>query len=321
MSKSVSRSLGLKLARIALAAACLGAVAEAAQLKSAAATTAAPIKVVATTTMVADLVRQIGGERIEVDGLMGPGVDPHLYKANAQDVVRLQRADVVFYNGLILEGKMGDLLTRIARAKGGVYALSESLPEELLLSPAEFAGHHDPHVWLDVSLWARCVDTVEEGLTTKDPAGAAYYADRAAAVRTSLAELHAWALAKAAELPREKRILITSHDAFNYFGRAYGFEVVGLQGISTVTEAGLADMARMVDLIRARAARAIFVESSVPPQAIQRIAADAGVRVGGELFSDAMGTPGEIEHGYDLGTYNGMIRHNLNTIVEALRDR
>jgi manganese/zinc/iron transport system substrate-binding protein len=165
------------------------------------------------------------------------------------------------------------------------------------------------------------VDTVEEGLTTKDPAGAAYYADRAAAVRTSLAELHAWALAKAAELPREKRILITSHDAFNYFGRAYGFEVVGLQGISTVTEAGLADMARMVDLIRARAARAIFVESSVPPQAIQRIAADAGVRVGGELFSDAMGTPGEIEHGYDLGTYNGMIRHNLNTIVEALRDR
>jgi len=282
---------------------------------------AAPLKVVATTGMVADLVRQVGGERVDVDGLMGAGVDPHLYKASAQDVVKMQRADVVFYNGLILEGKMGDLLTRIARSKGGVYALSESLPEEQLLSPKEFAGHHDPHVWLDVSLWARCVDTVAEGLAAKDPDGAAFYAERAAAVRASLAELHAWALAKAAELPREKRILITSHDAFNYFGRAYGFEVVGLQGISTVTEAGLADMARMVDLIKARGARAIFVESSVPPQAIQRIAADAGVRVGGELFSDAMGTPGQIEHGYDLGTYNGMIRHNLNTIVEALRDR
>lgn len=282
---------------------------------------AAPLKVVATTTMVADLVRQVGGERVDVEGLMGPGVDPHLYKAGAQDVVKLQRADVIFYNGLLLEGKMGDLLTRIARSKGGVYAVTESVSEDLLLTPAEFAGHHDPHLWLDVSLWARCVDPVVEGLAAKDPDGAAYYAERASAVRESLAELHAWALAKAAELPQERRILITSHDAFNYFGRAYGFEVVGLQGISTVTEAGLADMARMVDLIRARGARAIFVESSVPPQAIERIAADAGVRVGGELFSDAMGTPGEIEHGYDLGTYDGMIRHNLNTIIEALRDR
>jgi manganese/zinc/iron transport system substrate-binding protein len=195
------------------------------------------------------------------------------------------------------------------------------MPEDLLLSPKEFSGHHDPHVWLDVSLWARCVDIVVEGLSHEDPEGAAYYAERATAVRVSLAELHAWALAKAEELPAERRILITSHDAFNYFGRAYGFEVVGLQGISTVTEAGLADMARMVDLIRSRGARAIFVESSVPPQAIQRIAADARVRVGGELFSDAMGTPGEIENGYDVGTYNGMIRHNLNTVVEALADR
>jgi manganese/zinc/iron transport system substrate-binding protein len=308
MSKSVSRSFGLTIARLAMAAACLCGVAY-----------AAPLKVVATTGMVADLVRQVGGERVEVDGLMGAGVDPHLFKASAQDVVRMQRADVIFYNGLVLEGKMGDLLTRIARSKGGVYALAESIPDDLLLTPAEFAGHHDPHVWLVVSLWARCVDIVVEGLSEKDAEGAAHYTARGNEVRNSLAELHAWAFAKAAELPREKRILITSHDAFNYFGRAYGFEVVGLQGISTVTEAGLADMARMVDLIRSRGARAIFVESSVPPQAIRRIAADAGVRVGGELFSDAMGTPGEIENGYDLGTYNGMIRHNLNTVVEALR--
>ena len=309
MSKSVSRSIGLTLARIALAAGCVAGVAD-----------AAPLKVVATTSMVADLVRQVGGERVKIDGLMGAGVDPHLYKASTQDVVRMQHADVIFYNGLLLEGKMGDLLTRMARSKkGGVYAVTESIPEELLLSPKEFAGHHDPHVWLDVSLWARCVETVAEGLSAQDPEGAAYFKTRAEATRASLADLHAWALAKTAELPPERRILITSHDAFNYFGRAYGFDVVGLQGISTVTEAGLADMARMVDLIRNRGARAIFVESSVPPQAIQRIAADAGVRVGGELFSDAMGTPGEIEHGYDLGTYNGMIRHNLNTIVEALR--
>ena len=279
------------------------------------------LKAVASFSILGDMVRQVGGDRVDVDGLMGAGVDPHLYKASAQDVVRMQRAEAIFYNGLLLEGKMGDLLTRIARSKGGVYAVTESVPEELLLSPAEFAGHHDPHVWLDVSLWARCVDTVVEGLSAQDPEGAEYFRSRAEATRTSLAELHAWALAKAAELPRERRILITSHDAFNYFGRAYGFEVVGLQGISTVTEAGLADMARMVDLIRSRGARAIFVESSVPPQAIQRIAADAGVRVGGELFSDAMGTPGEIENGYDLGTYNGMIRHNLNTVVEALGHR
>ncbi|HUG13110.1 MAG TPA: zinc ABC transporter substrate-binding protein [Opitutaceae bacterium] len=309
MRKPISRCLGSCLARVLFAAASIVGFAD-----------AAPLRVVATTGMVADLVRQVGGERIEVDGLMGAGVDPHLYKASAQDVVRLQRADVIFYNGLLLEGKMGDLLTRMARSKkGGVYAVTESIPEELLLSPAEFSGHHDPHLWLDVSLWARCGDTVAEALTAEDPEGAAYYKSRAEQSRASLAELHVWALAKAAELPQERRILITSHDAFNYFGRAYGFEVVGLQGISTVTEAGLADMARMVDLIKARGARAIFVESSVPPQAIQRIAADAGVRVGGELFSDAMGTPGEIEHGYDLGTYNGMIRHNLNTVVEALR--
>lgn len=280
---------------------------------------ATPLRVVATTTMVADLVSQVGGDRVQVDGLMGPGVDPHLYKASAQDVVKMQRADVIFYNGLLLEGKMGDLLTRMARAKRAVYAVTETVPEGLFLSPEEFAGHYDPHVWLDVSIWARCVTTVRDALIAADKAGQEVYTANAAQLEVELATLHEWALAKAAELPRERRILITSHDAFNYFGRAYGFDVVGLQGISTVTEAGLADMTQMVDLIRQRGAPAIFVESSVPPQAIERIATDAGVRVGGELFSDAMGTPGEIEHGYDLGTYQGMIRHNLNTIVEALR--
>ncbi|MDP1580922.1 MAG: zinc ABC transporter substrate-binding protein, partial [Candidatus Didemnitutus sp.] len=157
------------------------------------------------------------------------------------------------------------------------------------------------------------------GLAAADPANAAYYASRADALRGQLLELHAWALAKAAELPPERRILITSHDAYNYFGRAYGFTVVGLQGISTATEAGLADVARLVDFIKERRIKAIFVESSVSPATIRRVAEDANCIVGGELFSDAMGTPGAMENGYDLGTYPGMIKHNLTTIVRALQ--
>lgn len=278
-----------------------------------------PLRVVATTSMVADLVRQVAGDRAVVEGLMGPGVDPHLYKATATDVVRLQRADAIFYNGLMLEGRLGDLFTRLARTKRHVYALAESIPADALLEPEDYAGHYDPHVWFDVSLWARCVDVVVEGLSAADPKGASFFAERGRATKERLAALHAWALAKAAELPAERRVLVTSHDAYNYFGRAYGFEVVGLQGISTVSEAGLADMARLVDFIKARGVKAIFVESSVPPDTIRRLAQDAGVRVGGELFSDAMGTPGQVENGYDLGTYEGMVRHNLTTIVEALK--
>jgi manganese/zinc/iron transport system substrate-binding protein len=280
---------------------------------------AAPLRVVTTTSMVTDLVKQVGGDLVQVDGLMGPGVDPHLYKASASDVIKLQRADVIFYNGLMLEGKMTDLFVRMARAKRYVYALAEALPEERLLEPEGFDGHYDPHVWFDVELWAHCVSPVVEGLSAADSANAAVYSKRGDEVRARLAELHRWAKTKAGELPAERRILVTSHDAYNYFGRAYGFQVVGLQGISTVSEAALADMAKLVDFIRKRQVKAIFVESSVPPGTIRRIAQDAGVRVGGELFSDAMGTPGQIENGYDLGTYEGMVKHNLNTIVEALR--
>lgn len=277
------------------------------------------IRAVTTTSMVTDLVRQVGGERVAVEGLMGPGVDPHLYKPSASDIIKLQRADVIFYNGLVLEGKMTDIFTRLARGGRLVYALTEAIDPERLLQPEEFAGHYDPHVWFDVELWARCVDTVVEGLTAADPAGKPHYTRQAEAVRRRLAELHDWARAKAAELPADKRVLVTSHDAYNYFGRAYGFTVVGLQGISTATEAGLADVARLVDYIRARRVKAIFVESSVPHATIERVAQDSGARIGGELFSDAMGTPGQMENGYDLGTYEGMIKHNLTTVVEALK--
>ncbi len=277
------------------------------------------LRAVATTSMVADLVRQVAGDRAEVEGLMGPGVDPHLYKPTASDVLKLQRAGVIFYNGLVLEGKMTDVFTKLARSKRHVYALTEAIAAERLLQPEAFAGHYDPHVWFDVELWSLCIATVVEGLTAADPAGQAHYEAQGAAARDRLAGLHDWARAKAAELPEDRRILVTSHDAYNYFGRAYEFTVVGLQGISTASEAGLADVAKLVDYIRQNSIKAIFVESSVPHATIERVAQDSGARVGGELFSDAMGTPGQMENGYDLGTYEGMIKHNLTTIVEALK--
>ncbi len=277
------------------------------------------IRVTTTVTMVGDMVKQVGGDRVEVQGLMGPGVDPHLYKATASDVTKLQNANVIFYSGLLLEGKMQDIFSKLARAKKFVYPVTEAIPVDKLLEPPEFAGHYDPHVWFEVPLWKQCVETVVKGLSEYDPTGKAYFEQRGAEVARKMDELHEWALKRAAELPAEKRILITSHDAFNYFGRAYGFKVVGLQGISTVTESSLADMAKMVEFIKKNNVKAVFVESSVAPTTIKRISEDAGVKIGGELFSDAMGTPGQIENGYDLGTYEGMIKHNLDTVVNALK--
>ena len=280
---------------------------------------ATTVKVTATVTMVADLVRKVGGDRVVVETLMGPGVDPHLYKAAASDVTKLQQADIIFYSGLLLEGKMQDIFTNLARSKRQVYPVTEAIPLDRLLEPPEFAGHYDPHVWFDVTLWKLCLDPVVKGLSEADPAGKAIYEQRAVEARTRLDELHAWALKKAQELPAERRILVTSHDAYNYFGRAYGFQVIGLQGISTVSEAGLADMAKLSDFIKQKSIKAVFVESSVPHNTIERISKDTGAKIGGELFSDAMGTAGQMENGYDLGTYEGMIKHNLSTIVDALK--
>jgi manganese/zinc/iron transport system substrate-binding protein len=280
---------------------------------------AEPIRVTATTTMVADLAKQIGGDRVEVTGLMGPGVDPHLYKASVSDVTKLQRADVILYSGLFLEGKLQEVLTRLGRSKKHIYPVTEAIPEKELLSPENFGGHHDPHVWFDVKMWSQTVGVVVKALSQVQPADQELFSARGREVSAKMAALHDWAVHRAAEVPPAQRILVTSHDAFNYFGRAYGFKVVGLQGISTVEEANLAAMTQLVDFVKKNNVKAIFVESSVPPNAIRRISQDAGVKIGGELFSDAMGTPGQIEHGYDLGTYEGMIRHNLNAIVEALK--
>jgi manganese/zinc/iron transport system substrate-binding protein len=277
------------------------------------------VQATATIGMVADLVKQVGGGRVEVSQLMGPGVDPHLYKATTTDAAKLAKSDVIFYSGLMLEGRMGDLFARLARNGKKVYAITESVDEKQLLEPAEFEGHYDPHLWFDVSLWAQTVPTITKGLCEVDPDGAAVYEKNSAKVLVELAKLDEWCKEKVSELPAGKRVLVTSHDAYNYFGRAYGFKVIGLQGVSTVSEASLADVTSLVDLIKKQGVKAIFVETSVNPAAIKRVAEDAGVKVGGEIFSDAMGEPGEMHEGFDTGTYEGMIKYNLATIVNALK--
>jgi len=276
------------------------------------------LKVATTIGMVADLVRQVGGERVQVDQLMGPGVDPHLYKPTSTDASRLSKADAIFYSGLMLEGRMGDLFAKLARSGKKVYPTTESVPEELLTEPKEFQGHYDPHIWFDVSMWAQTVPTIVKGLSEVDPAGKTAYENNGAALMERLGKLHQWCKDTIAELPEGQRILVTSHDAYNYFGRAYAFKVIGLQGVSTVSEAALADMANLVDFIKKQGVKAIFVETSVNPAAIKRVAEDSGVKIGGELYSDAMGNPGEIRRGFDTGTYEGMVRYNVTTIVEAL---
>ena len=273
--------------------------------------------------MVADMVRQVGGDRISVVGLMGPGVDPHLYKPAATDGLKLNRAEAIFYSGLMLEGRMADLFARMGRRGKKVYAVTEGIPRASLLEPEQFEGHWDPHVWGDPQLWVSCVDVVVAGLSAVDRAGAAEFQRRGAAYKKELAVLREWAAKRIGEIPKAQRVLVTSHDAFNYFGKAYGLQVVGVQGVSTVSQAGLADIAKTADFIKQRGVKAIFVESSVSPAVIQRISKDAGVRIGGELYSDACGKPGEMETGggesYDVGSYIGMIKHNINTIVEALK--
>ena len=277
------------------------------------------IKVTTTVNMVSDLVRQIGAGHVEVVEIMGPGVDPHLYKASANDVIKLQEADAIFYVGLLLEGKMEEVLGKLKGRGKPVYAVTENIDANRLLKPDEFEGHFDPHIWFEVLLWKETIDAVVSSLGKLDPANKVDYEANGKTAKARMDELQQWAEAKVAEIPLQKRILVTSHDAYNYFGRAYGFKVVALQGISTVSEAGLADRTKLVDFIKSQKVKAIFVETTVNPEAIKAIALDAGVTVGGELFSDAMGERGQMEGELDLGTYEGMIRHNISIIVKALR--
>jgi len=275
------------------------------------------LSVVATIGMIRDVVQNVGGEHVRVVGLMGPGVDPHLYKASEGDVRRLFRADVVFYGGLHLEARMGEVLAEMG-GRTRVAAVSEVIPADQRLSPPEFQGAYDPHVWFDVRLWAMTIDVIERTLSEADPAHARDFAANAERYRAQLADLDRYVREQAARVPAERRVLITAHDAFNYFGRAYGFQVRGLQGISTASEAGTADVQALARFIATRRIPAIFVESSIPRrtiEAVQEAVAAQGydVRIGGSLFSDAMGNPGT-----DEGTYMGMVRHNIDTIVGAL---
>ena len=277
-----------------------------------------PLRVVTTTGIIGDVAQRIAGEHARVEALMGPGVDPHLYKASESDVRRLSEADLVLYNGLHLEGKMGDILTKMARTRP-VIAVTEEVPEDLLREPPEFLGQYDPHVWFDVSMWAQTLGPIARELSALDPEHAKEFEANAAALEKELTELDAWVEAQILTIPEPQRILVTAHDAFGYFGRRYGMEVVGIQGISTLSEAGLKDVDRVVSLVVDRKVPAIFVESSVPRRSIEAVQAAVRSRghevaIGGQLHSDSLGAAGS-----PAGTYPGMVRANVDTIVNALR--
>lgn len=285
------------------------------------ASTDGKLPVVATTTMITDMVKDIGGDHVRVMPLMGPGVDPHLYKPSADDARKLREAKVTFYNGLMLEGRMGEMFEGLKRDGKAVHELGAAINKANLKEAGE--GHHDPHIWGDPRLWALCTEVVVKGLSESDPANAADYTKRGAETKARYMAAFEWCQQRVGQIPPASRTLITSHDAFNYFGDAFGFKVVGVQGISTVSEAGLADVAKTVDFIKANNVKAIFVESSVPHATIERISKDSGAKIGGELFSDALGTPGELkdvgDEKVDQGTYIGMLKSNVHTVVEALK--
>lgn len=275
------------------------------------------LRVVATIGQIADIAQIVGGEHVQVVGLMGPGIDPHLYVASEGDVATLQQADIIFYNGLFLEAQMAEVFEQLASRKT-VTAVAERIDPEDLLDWAAYEDQYDPHVWFDVTLWMQAVEAVRDTYVEYDPDHADDYNANTEAYLAELEELHAYVLEQAERVPDEQRVLITAHDAFHYFGRAYGFEVRGLQGISTATEAGTADVQALADFIVERQIPAIFVETSVPErniEALQAAVASRGfeVKIGGHLYSDAMGD--EQSGG---NTYILMVRHNIDTIVGAL---
>lgn len=275
--------------------------------------------VVATTTMIADLAHQIGGDSIQVKALMGSGVDPHLYKASEGDVTKLYTADLILYNGLHLEGKMGEIFEQMESQNKKTVALAESLDKEKLLESEYFASNYDPHIWFNINYWMELSVFLTATLIEIDPESAHYYNSNQEAYIDKLMQLQANVKATIATLPPEKRILVTAHDAFNYFGKAYGFQVVGLQGLSTATEAGVQDVQRLAQFIIDNQVKAIFVESSVPQRTIEALQAavaakDFEVTIGGTLYSDALGSDGTPE-----AEYIGMFRANVLTIVNALK--
>lgn len=275
------------------------------------------LRVVATIGQIADIAQIVGGDHVQVVGLMGPGVDPHLYVASEGDVDTLQQADIIFYNGLFLEAQMAEIFEQLSTRKT-VTAVAERIAPADLLDWAQYEDQYDPHVWFDVTLWMQAVEAVRDTYVEYDPDNAADYNANTEAYLAELQELDAYVKAEAEKVPADKRVLITAHDAFHYFGRAYGFEVRGLQGISTATEASTADVRDLANFIVERQIPAIFVETSVPARTIEALQAAVEsqgfeVKIGGHLYSDAMGD--EASGG---NTYILMVRHNIDTIVSGL---
>jgi manganese/zinc/iron transport system substrate-binding protein len=275
-----------------------------------------PIRVVCTTGMVADLVKNIGGPHVEVATLMGAGVDPHLYNATPADVTAMNRADVIFYSGLHLEGKLAELLERMSQRKTTV-AVAEVIPPDRIRRDEH--GAPDPHVWFDVELWSLASGAVKDALIEFDPQHADEYRQGAEEYQSTLAELDAAVAEDLKTIPAERRVLVTAHDAFHYFGDAYGVEVRAIQGISTDSEAGVRQIKELVDFLALHKIKAVFVETSVSDQNIRSLLEGCQARghevvIGGTLFSDAMGDDGTPE-----GTYQGMVRANVKTIVNALK--
>ena len=276
-----------------------------------------PLRVVATTSMIADAARQVAGDRAEVDALMGPGVDPHAYRQTRSDIARIVQADLVLWHGLYLEAQMEEFFLDLANRQP-VVAVGEGVPERQLLRHDDYDGRFDPHVWMNPNLWSLVVLTVRDALIEVDPDGEAAYRENAERHLQEIADLAIYAQQVFASVPVERRLLISAHDAFNYFGAAYGFEVLGIQGISTEAEAGLRRIEELVDLIVERQISAVFVESSVSDRNVRALIEGAAaqgheVTIGGQLFSDAMGEAGTYE-----GTYIGMIDHNATAITRAL---
>jgi manganese/zinc/iron transport system substrate-binding protein len=315
-------SLALALAAaIALAAALAGCGAAGAERSASGGGGDAVLEVATTTNFITDTVREVGGDRVAVTGLMGPGVDPHLYRASAGDVETLREADAVFYGGLFLEGKMAEVLDELGESVPTA-AVSEAIPERKLLRPPAGAApeeEFDPHVWFDPGLWRHAVLAVRDELTELDPEGADAYRSNADRLLRQMRELERYGRRRIDSIPRQRRLLVTSHDAFEYFGRAFDIDVFAIQGISTAAEATTADVDRVAELVAERGVKAVFVESSVPRQTIEAVIAaakerGASVEIGGELYSDAAG-----EEGTPAGTYVGMVRSNVETIAEGLR--
>ncbi|MFD2613741.1 metal ABC transporter solute-binding protein, Zn/Mn family [Paenibacillus gansuensis] len=277
------------------------------------------LRVTTTIGMISDIVREVGGDHVEVTGLMGEGVDPHLYKASQGDIKKLDQADIIFYNGLHLEGKMIEIFEKMSKGKPTV-AVSDNIDPSQLRSGQDSGGtEHDPHIWFNVANWIKAAEKVRDELSKLDPAHKQDYEASAAAYLKELEELDAYAKTEIAKIPEQQRVLVTAHDAFGYFGDAYGIRVMGLQGISTASEYGSKDVAKLRDFLVENKVKAVFIESSVPRKAIDAVIEGAKEKghtivIGGELFSDAMGKEGTAE-----GTYIGMVRHNVDTIVNALK--